>query len=383
MSQLTYPTSSVEPINSVQPTQLTQSTQGQGQRTPPKRIDPPSGTQEMWASLEPQGFPKYEVSTFGRVRNAKRKNILKGAKTDTDYAVVAIPDQDGVQRKPFVEVLVATAFLENPEGKPTVDHIDRIRNNNYVGNLRWATLAEQSANRCEYHRSGRPIYQYSLDGTLIRRWNEAAEASSILGISSGNIRSVCNSNRQTAGGYRWKYCDQVDVLEGEEWLPLPYSEYPNVQASSFGRIKFPNGRITEGTKAGKYKIIGLIRSGEKQTKTFLVHRLVAAAFYGRNDDPKIVVNHKDGNKGNNHAINLEYTTQKENIQHAIELGLISPSPNQFKRKVIQLDLNYNVIAEYESVVLAARQIKLKDASIRSACSGRTQTAGGYRWCYAD
>lgn len=42
--------------------------------------------------------------------------------------------------------LVAETFLPNYENKPTVDHIDRVRDNNNLSNLRWATLAEQRQN---------------------------------------------------------------------------------------------------------------------------------------------------------------------------------------------------------------------------------------------
>ena len=45
-----------------------------------------------------------------------------------------------------VHRLVAEAFIENPEGKKTVDHIDRNRANNSLANLRWATSSEQREN---------------------------------------------------------------------------------------------------------------------------------------------------------------------------------------------------------------------------------------------
>lgn len=70
---------------------------------------------------------------------------------------------------------------------------------------------------------------------------------------------------------------------------------------------------------GGYLKIGLYDKNRKR-KGFYIHRLVAGAFIP-NPDNLPCVNHKDGNKTNNSAENLEWCTQKENIQHAWKHGL--------------------------------------------------------------
>ena len=70
-------------------------------------------------------------------------------------------------------------------------------------------------------------------------------------------------------------------------------------------------------KYGYYRVTFSIYS---KRKSYYVHRLVAMAFLDSYSD-SLQVNHKDGNKLNNHYTNLEMVTLQENIRHSILTGL--------------------------------------------------------------
>lgn len=90
-----------------------------------------------------------------------------------------------------------------------------------------------------------------------------------------------------------------------------YIAYENGQIKSIktGKILRP-GRNSKG-----YYTVNLYDgSSPKKPKSFLVHRLVAEAFFGHSE---LQINHKDGDKSNNSLENLEYVTYAENILHAV------------------------------------------------------------------
>ena len=106
----------------------------------------------------------------------------------------------------------------------------------------------------------------------------------------------------------------------EEWKKLVYKNknYGNVYLiSNFGRIKnMETGCIRKPCFSDKnpYPQITLYINGK--TITIRIHRAVAENFIP-NPDNLPQVNHKDGNKTNNHVDNLEWVTAKENCIHAV------------------------------------------------------------------
>ena len=84
-----------------------------------------------------------------------------------------------------------------------------------------------------------------------------------------------------------------------------------------------------------YKCVLLSRNGK--TIYTSIHRLVAMTFLS-NPQNKPMVNHKDGNKANNHVSNLEWCTHKENEKHALINGLKSRGSNFSSAKLHETDI---------------------------------------------
>jgi len=111
-------------------------------------------------------------------------------------------------------------------------------------------------------------------------------------------------------------------------------------------------------------------------KHYGIHTLVATQFLP-NLENKPWVNHKDGNKLNNHVDNLEWATIQENTLHAFETGL---NPNQIAVKQYTLDGEY--IKTYRSMSLACKELGFQLGvvnDIHNCCKGQQRYASNFIW----
>lgn len=171
----------------------------------------------------------------------------------------------------------------------------------------------------------------------------------------------------------------------EEWRDVVGYE-ARYQVSSMGRVKSLErkdrlGRIVKerilkpGVDHNGYQVVNLHAGGKPKNVT--VHRLVCQAFR-ENPENKPEVNHIDEDKTNNNAVNLEWCTRKENINH----GSRSERMAKTKSKPVgQYTRDGELVKIWPSAIEVRRQAGFSQGNISQAANGKLKTAYGFRWKY--
>lgn len=163
------------------------------------------------------------------------------------------------------------------------------------------------------------------------------------------------------------------------------------QVSNCGRVK--------SLYYGKEKILkpflnskGYCRvflKNNKNSKSFFIHRLVAEAFLEKKEN-KNVVNHIDNNPLNNAVDNLEWVTQKENMEYMSKQGRsnkkgkwlekIIESNKKYYVPVIKMNKNNEILKKYKKLT-DVKQDGYRPGDVCKCCKRKRKTAGGFKWRY--
>lgn len=196
--------------------------------------------EEFWKPIKGyEGY--YEISNLGRVkslervvpkRHGKRKiggRILPQRIDKSGYYTVILC-KHSISKYKLVHRLIAEAFIPNPENKPFIDHINTIRTDNRIENLRWVSAKENSNNiltkdnvnsathtkeiirkkletlrRNKRVNAPRKVVQYTLDGEYIATYDSYKEAYRKTGVRANSISEYCRGSRLKAGNYVWRH----------------------------------------------------------------------------------------------------------------------------------------------------------------------------------
>ena len=182
------------------------------------------------------------------------------------------------------------------------------------------------------------------------------------------------------------------------------------QVSNLGRVKSIRRKVNNnrGIMIRQEKILTpeITKHGYLRIKLFknnkgkriLIHRLVAETFIS-NPENKPQVNHIDFNRANNKVDNLEWVSASENIKYSFDKGRIKLPYNVYEnirkqgsiygkkngekcsKKIIQQDLEGNLVKEWESINKAGRELEISIGHISDCLKGRRKTYKGYIWKY--
>lgn len=164
----------------------------------------------MWKDII--NFSNYEISSKGEVRNKTTQYILKGRLSKSGYLQVSLKeDGNGKFKNQYIHRLVAIHFIDNPENKKEVNHINGKKTENNVENLEWVTSSENQKHRQKIlgksRTSQRKIGKFSKNGELIETFDSIIAAANNLGKSRVNIDAALQKRQKTAYGYIWEYLD--------------------------------------------------------------------------------------------------------------------------------------------------------------------------------
>lgn len=153
--------------------------------------------------------------------------------------------------------------------------------------------------------------------------------------------------------------------------------YDLYQVSNMGRVKSLRNNIILKSKIERSGYERVVLSVNNIPKDYSVHRLVANAFI-QNPNNYPIVNHKDENRTNNCADNLEWCTQKYNVNYGT--GIAKRVKSQSK-KVLQFKTDGTFVKEWESTMAVQRNLGFNQSHIVDVCNGKRRIANGYIWKY--
>ena len=167
---------------------------------------------EVETFVKVEGFEKYEVSNLGRVRNIESGRVLKPQLHHSGYLGLRLCENNK-QKYLYLHRIIATAFIDNPDEKPQVNHIDENKLNNDLSNLEWCTERENAIHGTRTKRIAeknfKKVIQLDLNDNILNVFKSMKQAEQETGIDASSISRCCNGKRKSAGRFKWRRNERI------------------------------------------------------------------------------------------------------------------------------------------------------------------------------
>lgn len=160
--------------------------------------------------MDIKGFENYTIDINGNILSKIRNKNMKCLKHTAGYCRVALVDKNGKSKFKYVHRLVAETYIDNPENKPQVNHIDGDRSNHKLSNLEWVTQSENDLH--SYNKLKRKPSFLGKFGSLhhssikVTNGNKVYESIGLVKKDGFNPSAVCkciNNNQKQHKGFFW------------------------------------------------------------------------------------------------------------------------------------------------------------------------------------
>ena len=160
-------------------------------------------------------YSNYSISLNGDVKNNNSNYYFKKNINSEGYVRIQITNDFGKSKTCAVHRLIALTYLPNFYNKKTVDHINNIKDDNRLINLKWASQTEQAFNKSKIKKKtndnhdlkGEIWKTYYINAVYITVSNLGRiqmKYSKTYGNLIGGYYNVVY-NKKTSGGFIWKY----------------------------------------------------------------------------------------------------------------------------------------------------------------------------------
>lgn len=325
---------------------------------------------DVWRDVE--GFEgRYEVSLGGYIRFADRpdKRNVK-CRQNGNYLTASLYHKGNTESTyAKIHMLVANAFVPNPEGYTYVRHKNGKLLDNRADNLEWVETEPAKKRKRKSKRTSKTVYVSPIlevsDGYVPDGESSEVEASDDALLKSGE-----------ADGELWK-----DVM-GYEGL---YKVSKSGMVISFWHKKprFIKVRTFSNKNSGyllEYQLVD--KDGKRHFR--MAHILVAEHFVPNPLGYKHVM-HIDGNPRNNNADNLRWTERsvKHRVKKSETYKMYAGKRNLMTtQEVVQYYTDGTYINTFKSIAEAAEKTKCSHSSIKEVLDGKLSSVGGYVWKYS-